>query len=58
MCRNGNVNKTLCYVQKPMLGGIMVFTIELKEPFFTVKLHAVECCRLQQKVSRNLFNQV
>lgn len=52
-----NVNN-MCYVQKPMLGGIMIFTIELNEPFFTVKLHAIECCRLQQKVSRNLFNQV
>lgn len=47
----------LCHVQKPMLGGIMVFAIQLKEPFFTVKLHAVECCRLQQKVSRNSVNQ-
>lgn len=55
--REKSSHYALCHVQKPMLGGIMVFAIQLKEPFFTVKLHAVECCRLQQKVSRNSVNQ-
>lgn len=50
-------NHALCHVQKPMLGGVLVFSVQLKEPFFIVKLHAVECCRLQQKVSRNSVNQ-
>lgn len=46
------------YIQKTILGGILVFTIQLIEPFFITKLHAIECNRLQSTNSRTSINQV
>ncbi|KAJ8681967.1 hypothetical protein QAD02_017759 [Eretmocerus hayati] len=46
-----------CYLKKTMLGGILLFEIQLTEPFFVVKLRAIECSRLQAKSSSALVNQ-
>lgn len=46
-----------CYLKKPMLGGILVFQIDLAEPFFNVKLHIIECNRLQTKSSTGSVHQ-
>lgn len=46
------------YAQKAMLGGILIFTIHLTEPFLITKLHAIECSRLQTTTSRTSINQV
>uniref|UniRef100_A0A0C9R6N5 Szt2 protein n=1 Tax=Fopius arisanus TaxID=64838 RepID=A0A0C9R6N5_9HYME len=47
----------VCYLKKSMLGGILVFEIHLSEPFFIVKLHVIECNRLQTKSSSGSLNQ-
>ncbi|XP_024942950.1 KICSTOR complex protein SZT2 isoform X2 [Cephus cinctus] len=55
---DGNSNKERsCYLQKSMLGGVLLFEINLAQPFFIVKLHIVECSRLQTKTSSALVNQ-
>lgn len=41
-----------------MLGGVLLFEIHLSQPFFIVKLHIIECSRLQTKASSALVNQV
>ena len=41
-----------------MLGGVLLFEIHLSQPFFIVKLHIIECSRLQTKTSSALVNQV
>ncbi|KAK5639276.1 hypothetical protein RI129_011768 [Pyrocoelia pectoralis] len=46
------------YVQKAMLGGILIFSIHLKEPFLITKLHAIECSRLHSNISRTSINQL
>jgi hypothetical protein len=48
----------VCYLQKSLLGGILLFEILLCEPFFHAKLHALECARLQSKSSSGLISQV
>ncbi|XP_066587997.1 KICSTOR complex protein SZT2-like [Prorops nasuta] len=45
------------YLKKSMLGGILLFEIHLSEPFFIVKLHIIECSRLQVKNSSIMANQ-
>ncbi|KAF5294731.1 hypothetical protein FQA39_LY00215 [Lamprigera yunnana] len=45
------------YVQKAMLGGILIFSIHLKEPFFITKLHAIECNRLRSNNYQFVKNQ-
>ncbi|XP_075219216.1 KICSTOR complex protein SZT2-like isoform X2 [Lycorma delicatula] len=44
-------NANCCYLQKSLLGGILLFELFLSEPFFHAKLHALECSRLQGKSS-------
>ncbi|RZF32788.1 hypothetical protein LSTR_LSTR011434 [Laodelphax striatellus] len=39
--------KNSCFLQKSLLGGILLFELFLSEPFFHTKLHALECSRLQ-----------
>lgn len=46
------------YIQKTILGGILIFTVEFNEPFFITKLHAIECNRLQNISSRASINRV
>jgi hypothetical protein len=41
-----------------MLGGVLLFEIYLSQPFFIVKLHIIECNRLQTKTSSGMMNQV
>jgi hypothetical protein len=48
----------VCYLQKSLLGGILLFEILLCEPFFHAKLHALERSRLQSKSSSNVLSQV
>ncbi|XP_018578793.1 KICSTOR complex protein SZT2 isoform X1 [Anoplophora glabripennis] len=45
------------YIQKTILGGILIFTVEFNEPFFITKLHAIECNRLQNISSRASINR-
>ncbi|VEN57127.1 unnamed protein product, partial [Callosobruchus maculatus] len=40
------------YIQKTILGGILIFTVEFSEPFFVTKLLAIECNRLQNITTR------
>jgi hypothetical protein len=51
-------DNNVCYLQKSLLGGILLFEILLCEPFFHAKLHALECSRLQSKSSSNVLPQV
>lgn len=46
------------YLQKSMLGGILVFELFFAEPFFVAKLYTLECQRIQNKTSRQSMNQV
>lgn len=46
------------YLKKSMLGGILLFEVHLSQPFFIVKLHIIECNRLQTKTSSGMMNQV
>ncbi|KAF5284426.1 hypothetical protein FQR65_LT13560 [Abscondita terminalis] len=45
------------YLQKALLGGILIFSIYFKEPFFIIKLHAIECNRLQSGNACSAKNQ-
>ncbi|CAH1153732.1 unnamed protein product [Phaedon cochleariae] len=45
------------YIQKTILGGILIFTVEFCEPFFMIKLLAIECNRLQNISSRASINR-
>ncbi|XP_031836676.1 KICSTOR complex protein SZT2 isoform X3 [Nomia melanderi] len=45
------------YLKKSTLGGVLLFEIYLSQPFFIVKLHIIECNRLQTKTSSALVNQ-
>lgn len=40
------------------MGGILIFTVDFNEPFFTTVLHAIECNRLQTITSRASINRV
>jgi hypothetical protein len=51
-------DNNVCYLQKSLLGGILLFEILLCEPFFHSKLHALERSRLQSKSSSNVLSQV
>ncbi|XP_048511777.1 KICSTOR complex protein SZT2-like isoform X2 [Athalia rosae] len=46
-----------CYLQKSMLGGVLLYEILLREPFFIAKVRVIECSRLQTKSSSALVNQ-
>ncbi|XP_059469171.1 KICSTOR complex protein SZT2-like [Neocloeon triangulifer] len=52
-------NTTRHFLQKSLLGGILIFEISLNEPFIQAKLYALECSRLQAKssglISHNQF---
>ena len=53
----GKVNKTenrIMYLQKSLLGGILIFEIFISEPFFYTKLHALEASRIQQKMIQSV----
>jgi len=45
------------YLQKSLLGGILIFEIGVSEPFFYCKLHAIEAQRLQPRSRQNLPNK-
>lgn len=47
----------ICYLQKSMLGGILLFEIFLREPYFIANVRVIECSRLQTKSSSALVNQ-
>ncbi|XP_014246112.1 KICSTOR complex protein SZT2-like isoform X2 [Cimex lectularius] len=49
---------TKCYLQKSLLGGIIMLEISLLEPFFQVKLHAIEYSRLQPKPTTSWLPQI
>ena len=51
--RNKIENKTM-YLQKSLLGGILIFEIGVSEPFFYTKLHALEASRIQLKTNQQL----
>nr|XP_033323084.1 KICSTOR complex protein SZT2-like isoform X4 [Megalopta genalis] len=56
----GNENQTQqqsYYLKKSMLGGVLLFEIYFSQPFFIVKLHIIECNRLQTKTTSALVNQ-
>ena len=40
------------YLQKSLLGGILIFEMGVSEPFFYAKLHALEAQRLQPRTSQ------
>ncbi|XP_056646993.1 KICSTOR complex protein SZT2-like isoform X1 [Diorhabda sublineata] len=45
------------YIQKTILGGILILSVEFSEPFFMTKLLAIECNRLQSISSRASINR-
>ncbi|KRT81662.1 hypothetical protein AMK59_5321, partial [Oryctes borbonicus] len=49
--------ETIHFMQKALLGGILIFTIELREPFLITKLHAIEYNRLHGNNTRAAINQ-
>jgi len=57
-CRDEDVQQQTYYLKKSMLGGILLFEVHLSQPFFIVKLHIIECNRLQTKTSSGMVNQV
>ena len=50
--------KQSVFLKKSMLGGVLLLEIHLTEPFFVVKIRAIECTRLQAKSTSPLVNQV
>jgi len=53
----GKVTKPQCktmYLQKSLLGGILIFEIGISEPFFYSKLHALEASRIQLRTNQSL----
>jgi len=42
------------FLQKSLLGGILIFEISVSEPFLSTKLHAMEASRLQLKSNQSL----
>ncbi|XP_043250268.1 KICSTOR complex protein SZT2-like isoform X1 [Colletes gigas] len=56
-CVKGQSQQESYYLKKSMLGGVLLFEIYLSQPFFIVKLHIIECSRLQTKTSSALVNQ-
>ncbi|XP_066906429.1 KICSTOR complex protein SZT2 isoform X3 [Halyomorpha halys] len=46
------------FLQRSLLGGILMFELALCEPFFHVKLHALECSRIQGKSTPSLITQI
>ena len=51
--RSRTENKTM-FLQKSLLGGILIFEIGISEPFFYTKLHALEASRIQLKTNQQL----
>lgn len=49
---------SLFYIQRTILGGILIFTVSFEEPFFVCKLYGIECERLQIVTSRASVNGV
>lgn len=56
--RDASSHEDVFYIQRTILGGIMIFTSEFNEPFFSTKLMVVECNRLQNISSRTSINGV
>ena len=46
------------YLQKSLLGGLLIFEIGISEPFFYTKLHALEAQRLHPLSNQNLSNKL
>lgn len=46
------------YIRKAILGGILLFTVKLEEPFVTTKLYVIECNRLQSAGLKASINRV
>jgi len=44
----------IMYLQKSLLGGILIFEIFISEPFFYTKLHALEASRIQLRTNQSL----
>ncbi|KAJ3640250.1 hypothetical protein Zmor_003559 [Zophobas morio] len=55
--RDNSSHNFVFYIQKTIMGGILIFTVEFNEPFFTTRLHAIECNRLQTVTSRASINR-
>ncbi|XP_026671200.1 KICSTOR complex protein SZT2-like [Ceratina calcarata] len=53
----GQAQQQSYYLKKLMLGGVLLFEIQLSEPFFIVKLNIIECSRLQTKTTSASVNQ-
>ncbi|CAG9759252.1 unnamed protein product [Ceutorhynchus assimilis] len=51
--RDKSLHKLVFYIQRTILGGILIFTVSFEEPFFVTKLYAIECNRLQNITSRS-----
>ncbi|XP_030748432.1 LOW QUALITY PROTEIN: KICSTOR complex protein SZT2-like [Sitophilus oryzae] len=54
--RDKSSHNSVFYIQRTILGGILIFTVSFEEPFFVVKLHAIECNRLQNITFRASVN--
>ena len=48
----GGTARQTSYLQKSLLGGILIFEIGVCEPFFYTKLHALEAGRIQLRTSQ------
>nr|XP_023016879.1 KICSTOR complex protein SZT2-like [Leptinotarsa decemlineata] len=57
LVRDKSSYNNVFYIQKTILGGILIFTVEFCEPFFHIKLLAIECSRLQNISSRSSINR-
>ncbi|KAG5885699.1 hypothetical protein JTB14_002313 [Gonioctena quinquepunctata] len=57
LSRDKSSYNNVFYIQKTILGGILIFSVEFCEPFFTIKLLAIECNRLQNISSRASINR-
>lgn len=49
---------SVMYIRKAILGGILLFTVKLEEPFVTTKLYVIECNRLQSAALKASINRV
>ncbi|XP_050313415.1 KICSTOR complex protein SZT2-like [Anthonomus grandis grandis] len=54
--KDKSVYNSTFYIQRTILGGILIFTVSFEEPFFVTKLYAIECSRLQNITSRASVN--
>lgn len=54
----GQAQQQSYYLKKSMLGGVLLFEIQLSQPFFIVKLNIIECSRLQTKTNQFMLSFV